>query len=78
MNNWIKPSELPSDFWGECFVSIFSDGEVFTEINYVKKDSIGVYWFLDEEKEWLAFNKDESCLRLVPITYPTITQEDFK
>lgn len=78
MNNWIKPSELPDGFWGECFVSIFNDGEIFTEINYVKKDSIGVYWFLDEEKEWLAFNKDESYLRLVPIIYPTITQEDFK
>ena len=75
--NWLKPTELPNDFWGECFVSIYNDGEIFTEINHVKKDSIGVYWFLDEEKEWLAFNKDESCLCLMPINYPKISVEDF-
>jgi hypothetical protein len=79
-SKWIKPSELPKSFWGECFVAICNEGEIFVEINHVKVRPDGVYWFLQDPDcpEWLSFNSDESCVRLMTIQYPKPSLEDFK
>jgi hypothetical protein len=81
MNKWIKPSELPEGFWGECFVAICNEGEIFVEINHVKVTPNGAYWYLDDhhcDPEWLSFNSDQSCVRLMTVEYPKPSLEDFK
>lgn len=36
MNNWIKPSELPKDFWSECFVHWSNDSKSSLPIYMVR------------------------------------------
>lgn len=78
MNKWIKPSELPNHFWAECFVSTYDGEQIFTEINYVRKVTGGVFWYSTTEQEWFEFRSDSSIKILVcPVEYPEVTEEDF-
>lgn len=82
MSKWIKPSELPEGFWGECFVTITDGtGQIFVEINDVKMkytyNKKVVRWYSLTEKEWMDFRDDVPVL-VMPIEYPKISLEDFK
>ena len=77
MNKWIKPTKLPNDFWAECFVSIYDELGIFTELNYVKKVNGVTFWFSSTEQEWFSFRNDIE-VRVMVVEYPKITEEDFK
>lgn len=77
MNNWIKPTELPNDFWQECFVSIYDGVDILTEINWVKVVNDKAFWYSETQLEWFSFRPDIEA-RIFVIEYPKITQEYFK
>ncbi len=77
MNKWIKPSELPNDFWAECFVSVYEELGIFTELNYIKKVNNVAFWYSSTEQEWFRL-RDDTQVRVIAVEYPTITEEDFK
>lgn len=74
---WIRPTELPEDFWGECFVAIQDELGVLNDINYVKKVGNNVFWYSSTELEWFSF-RDDIQVRVMELEYPEITEEDFK
>jgi Fe2+ or Zn2+ uptake regulation protein len=77
MNNWIKPTDLPNDFWSECFVSVYDELGIFTELNYVKRVNNVSFWYSSTEQEWFRF-RDDIQARVMEVEYPKITEEDFK
>lgn len=77
MNHWVKPTDLSNDFWAECFVSVYDELGIFTELNYVKTVNGVAFWFSSTEQEWFSFRNDIQ-VRVMEVEYPTITEEDFK
>ena len=78
MNKWIKPNELPEGFWAECFVAINDGtGQLFVEINDVKRMYTTPRWYSSTEQEWFEFRDDIPVL-VVPVEYPKITLDEFQ
>lgn len=80
MTNWIKPSELPDDFWGECFVG-WKDKKSqeigdFDRIVTVKNGE-RLQWYSEILHDWFEF-REQHEYRVLPIVYPVITKEDFQ
>lgn len=80
---WIKPSELPDDFWGECFVaSRLNFAWMYPEIKMLKKvdGAVFIYMDYDDDRGWLELGEDtrEEKTRVMIIERPTISEEDFK
>lgn len=86
MSKWIKPTDLPEDFWGECFIATYcslSDKVcVHENSSMVKRTKTSVLFFVDfdDDKGWLEFRKDTEHVKTIvmPIIKPTVTKEDFK
>lgn len=76
-NKWIKPDDLHDGFWEECFVSVYDEAGIFTEINYVKKVGSNAFWYSTTEREWFSFRNDIQ-IRVMVIGYPKVAEEDFK
>jgi len=76
MNKWIKPSQLPEGFWGECFVAICNEGQISVEINDVKRMYKIPRWHSLTQQEWFEF-RDDVPVRVMPVKYPKISLEDF-
>lgn len=74
---WIKPQELPDDFWGECFVSTYDGVGILTEINIVKVINNKPFWYSEAEQDWFSFGTGVEFLVMV-IDYPEVSLEDFK
>lgn len=75
---WIKPAELPEGFWAECFVAINDGaGQIFVEINDVRRMYEIPRWFSLTEQEWFSF-RDDCAVRVMPIEYPQISLEDMQ
>lgn len=75
VSKWLKLSDLPNDFWGECFVGT-KDGVV--DIKTVKiLDGAYPVWYSEHLTRWFEFNSKVS-FRIMPIEMPKITKEDFK
>lgn len=79
MTNWIKPSELPPKFHGQCFVSYkhdfqsVIDGPWICMIQNYYRGTIPERWV---EGFW-SFMDDEH-FRIMVIEYPKIIEGDFK
>lgn len=78
---WIKLTELPEDFWGECFVGWKSNYNTFhtdTSIVMVRKfEDICVKWYCESLKEWFDFRSDLEY-RVMIIKFPSVSEVDFK
>lgn len=79
MGKWIKPSELPPKFHGQCFVSykhdfqsVIDDPWICMIQNYYR-GTIPERWV---EGEWSYL--DDKGFRVMIIMRPRITEEDFK
>lgn len=82
MSNWIKPANLPQNFWQECFIAYKASGrieahEVQKHTTWVRRQHHYSEWFMESTKDWVRFHKDLD-FRVMPVEYPTITEEDFK
>lgn len=78
MSKWIKPNELPKGFWAECFVAINDGiGQIFVEINDVKRWDETPVWYSLTEQEWFDF-RDDIAVRVMPVEYPKITLEELQ
>lgn len=78
MSKWFKQEELTEDFYGDCFVAVKHNGEIYCEVNCVKKVEGKAYWYDSLDDGWELSNQEEDCLRFFPIKYPEISLEDFK
>lgn len=75
MTNWLRLSDLPNDFWGECFIGT-KDGTV--DIKSVKiLDGAYPVWYSEHLTRWFEFNS-KVTFRIMPIELPKITKGDFK
>lgn len=91
MSKWLKLSEIPRDFWGECFIGKAKDLAGGYRYMDVEKSVVmvrnfteeklhrysGVMWYCESLKEWFDFRPDLEY-RLMIVEFPTITEEDFK
>lgn len=78
MNTWIKPNELPEVFWAECFVAINDGaGQIFIEINDVKRMYEIPRWYSLTEQEWFDF-RDDIQVRVMVVEYPEITMDELQ
>lgn len=78
-DKWIKLNQLPTDFWGECFIGWHAVDryQVETSIIMVRNFSSGVKWYCNSLKDWFEFREDVQY-RAIVLEYPKITEEDFK
>lgn len=79
MKKWTKPDDLPQGFWKECFIAWSQHGqtEVRVNVKMVRKVELFPQWYLETESEWVSF-QGKGEYRVMPVEYPTITEEDFK
>ena len=86
MSKWLKLSEIPKDFWGECFVAWDSCGVLHVDTSVVMIRNfndqgmgryLGVMWYCYSLKEWFDFRSDLDH-RLMIVEFPNISEEDFK
>lgn len=74
-SKWLKLSDLPADFWGDCFMA---GQDVIVSIGTVKVVSDGKpVWYSEQSNSWFSFNP-RMTIRVMPIEMPTITEEDLK
>lgn len=76
---WIKPDDLPEEFWDECFVGHKNEKgyHVDSAIKMVRKFDKVSKWYCESLQEWFSF-RDDIDYRVMVIEYPKITGEDFK